>query len=280
MAIYYQNQFRNYYLGSTGSLGAMYYGNVEVNPGSTIAPALWTPADLSNLYVWWRADEGITTSGTNVTSWTSKAGVISRTLTQEGGTTNSVYNSSNSSFNNKATVLFPSNLNGVLGYYDTSSGLGGQTTTLSVCFIMSPLGLPAGGYRMLGGFASTGGSFMEFMPAVSVPSSADQYSGYFFTGGQQTSGVSATNGPPAQFMIADLSNQDLKIYPNSTTPVNIGFLSVAATGFTTCQWALGGYIGGGGLGFYGEIMEMIVTTGTRWTAQDVSDLSNYVNTYY
>jgi len=35
MAIYYNNQFRNYFLGSTGSLGAMYYGGVEVNPGQT-----------------------------------------------------------------------------------------------------------------------------------------------------------------------------------------------------------------------------------------------------
>jgi hypothetical protein len=39
MAIYYNNQFRNYYLGATGSLGKMYYGGVEVNPGSGTAPA-------------------------------------------------------------------------------------------------------------------------------------------------------------------------------------------------------------------------------------------------
>lgn len=36
MPIYYQNQVRNFYLGSTGSLGAMYYGNVEVNPGIVV----------------------------------------------------------------------------------------------------------------------------------------------------------------------------------------------------------------------------------------------------
>lgn len=33
MPVYYQNQVRNFYLGSTGSLGLMYYGNVEVNYG-------------------------------------------------------------------------------------------------------------------------------------------------------------------------------------------------------------------------------------------------------
>jgi hypothetical protein len=251
-----------------------------------IAPAAWSPADLSNLHCWWRADTGITTSGTNVTSWASKAGTVSRTLTQEVGTTNSVYNSSNSSFNNKATVLFPSNFNGGLGFYDTSSGLAGNANaTVAVCFIMSPLTATSGAsYKLMGGFTSTGGSSAELSPGVSFPSAANQYGAYVFTGGQQGSGVQTVNGPPAQFLIADLSNQTLKIYPNSTTAVDKGSVNVASTGFSTCQWSLGGYTQNGSIfsnaGFYGEIMEMIVTSGTRWTSQDLSDLSNYVSTYY
>jgi hypothetical protein len=249
-------------------------------------PITWTPADLSNLHVWWRADTGITTSGTNVTSWASKAGVISRTLTQEVGTSNTVYNSSNSSFNNKATVLFPSNFNGGLGFTDTNSGLNGTSNaTVAVCFIMSPLTATApAAYRLMGGFTSTGGAFAELSPGVSFPSAANQYGSYVFTGGQQGSGVQVVNGPPAQFLIADLSNTNLKIYPNSTTAVDKGSVGVAGTGFSTCQWSLGGYTQGGsifgGAGFYGEIMEMIVTSGTRWTAQDLSDLANYVSVYY
>ena len=39
MGIYYNNQFRNYYFGSTGSLGKMYYGGVEVNPGQAPPPS-------------------------------------------------------------------------------------------------------------------------------------------------------------------------------------------------------------------------------------------------
>jgi hypothetical protein len=250
-----------------------------------IAPAAWSPADLSNLHCWWRADTGITTSGTNVTSWASKAGTVSRTLTQEVGTTNSVYNSSNSSFNNKATVLFPSNFNGGLGFYDTSSGLNGTSNaTVAVCFIMSPLTATASGYKLMGGFTSTGGSFAELSPGVSFPTGANEYGAYVFNGGQRPSGVSVTNGPPAQFLIADLSNENLKIYPNSTTAVDEGTVSVNGNGFSTCQWSLGGYTQNGsffgGAGFYGEIMEMIVTSGSRWTAQDLSDLSNYVSTYY
>lgn len=38
MAIYYNNQFRNYFLGSTGSLGKMYYGSTEINPGQPLVP--------------------------------------------------------------------------------------------------------------------------------------------------------------------------------------------------------------------------------------------------
>jgi len=248
-------------------------------------PADWSPANLSNLYIWWRAEAGITTSGTNVTSWASKAGVISRTLTQEVGTSNTVYNASNSSFNNKATVLFPSNFNGGLGFTDVASGLNGTSNaTVGVCFIMSPLTATASGYKLMGGFTSTGGGFAELSPGVSFPSAANEYGAYVFTGGQQGSGVSVTNGPPAQFLIADLSNQNLKIYPNSTTAVDKGTVGVNGNGFSTCQWSLGGYTQGGsifgGAGFYGEIMEMIVTSGTRWTSQDLSDLSNYVSTYY
>ena len=285
MGIYYNNQFRNYYFGSTGSLGNMYYGGIEVNPGSGIAPALWTPEDLSNLYCWWRADTGITTSGTNVTSWASKAGVISRTLSQRAGTTATVYNSSNSSFNNKATVLFPSNTNGCLGFNDSNSGLpGNNTQTVSVCIIFSPQTSPATGYRLMGGFASTGGTFAELVPTVSVPSSANKYSTYVFTGGQKTTDITVTNGG-SQFIISDYSNTNLIIYPNSTTGVDVGSAALAAPGLSTCVWSLGGYAEGvnsffGGAGFYGEIMEMIITSGSRWTAQDVSDLSNYVSTYY
>ena len=249
------------------------------------AVASWTPEDLSNLYIWWRADTGITTSGTNVTSWASKAGVISRTVTQEVGTTNSVYNSSNSSFNNKATVLFPSDFTGGLGFNDTSSGLPADgNATISVCFIMSPLTATTSGYKLMGGFTSTGGGNAELSPGVSFPSAANEYGTYVFTGGQQGSGVQVTNGPPAQFLIADISNQNLKIYPNSITAVDKGAVSVKSNGFAACQWSIGGYTQGGsifgGAGFYGEIMEMIVTSGSRWTPQDLSDLSNYVSTYY
>jgi hypothetical protein len=284
MAIYYQNQFRNYYLGSTGSLGAMYYGNVEVNPGSTAAPSLWTPADLSNLYIWWSADTGITTSGTNVTSWVSKAGVISRTLTQVAGTTATVYNSSDSSFNNKPTVTFPSNKNGCLSFYDTNSGLANDASlTVSVCFIMSPEA-PTSGYALMGGFTSTGGAYGELVPATSVTGNPGYYSTYVFTGGQRATDTLMVNGG-AQFIISDYSNTDLKIYPNSTTAYEAGTTSLAAAGLSNCVWSLGGYgdSGGGffgGAGYSGKIMEMIITTGTRWTAQDLSDLSNYVNTYY
>jgi len=38
MSIYYNNQFRNYYLGATGSLGKMYYGGTEVNYGIPPGP--------------------------------------------------------------------------------------------------------------------------------------------------------------------------------------------------------------------------------------------------
>jgi hypothetical protein len=285
MAIYYNNQFKNYYFGSTGSLGKMYYGGVEVNPGTTqtAPPSVWTPEDLSNLYIWWRADTGITTSGTNVTSWASKAGVISRTLTQEVGTSNTVYNSSNSSFNNKATVLFPSDFNGGLGLTDSSSGLGANNSTIAICFIMSPQTSEASGYKLMGGLTSTGGTFAELVPGVSFPSAPNKYGAYVFTGGQFGTDTSVTNGG-AQFLIADISNRDLVVYPNSTTPNGFGDVGVAAAGFSTCQWSLGGYTQGGsifsGAGFYGEIMEMIVTSGSRWTAQDLSDLSNYVSTYY
>ena len=250
---------------------------------SPVAPApppiTWTPADLSNLHVWFRADTGITTSGTNVTSWASKAGV-SRTLSQAAGATNSVYNSADSSFNNRATVLFPSDLNGCLTLGTvTSSGL---TQTTAICFIFSPLGLPAGGYQLLGGLTSTGGAGGELVPGPSTNAFPNEYSAYSFPGGQKTSGVASTNGGK-QFMIIDFSSSDdiLIFYPNSTTGVTTS-TSISTLG--NARYSIGGYgqPGGfaGGIGFYGKIMEMIITTGTRWTAGDVSNLSSYVNAYY
>jgi hypothetical protein len=248
------------------------------------APPSWTPADLTNLYIWWSADTGITTSGTNVTSWASKAGVISRTLTQVAGASNTVYSASDSSFNNKPTVTFPSNKNGGLYFYDTSSGLPGNASLdLSVCFIMSPVA-PTSGYALMGGFTSTGGNYAELVPCTSVPSDPGNYAGYVFTGGQRSTGITVTNGG-AQFLIVDYSNSNLKIYPNSTTAYDAGSTAAASTGFSQCVWSLGGYAdNGGGLfgggSFPGKIMEMIVTSGSRWTSQELSDLSNYVNTYY
>jgi hypothetical protein len=281
MAIYYNNQFRNYYLGTTGSLGKMYYGGVEVNPGSGTAPALWTPEDLSNLYCWWRADTGITTSGTNVTSWASKAGAVSRTLVQAGGSTNSVYNSADSSFNNQATIEFPSNRNGCLTIGDVSSSL---SQISAVCFIFSPLGLPRAGYDLMGGFTSTGGASGEIAIGPSTNAFNNEYSAYTFTGGQKTSGVASTNGGK-QFMIGDFSGTagNIIFYPNSTTGVSTD--TTVSSLNPNVRYSAGGYgepgnTFAGTIGFYGKIMEMIITTGTRWTAQDVSDLSNYVSTYY
>jgi len=242
-------------------------------------PITWTPADLSNLHVWFRADTGITTSGTNVTSWASKAGA-SLTLSQAAGATDSVYNSADSSFNNEPTVTFPSNLNGCLTLGTvTSSGL---TQTTAVCFIFSPLGLPAGGYQLLGGLTSTGGSGGEIVPGPSTNAFPNEYSAYTFNGGQKTSGVASSNGGK-QFMIADFSNSDnnLIFYPNSTTGVTTG---TSVNTLENVRYSIGGYGQPGGfasgIGFNGKIMEMIITTGTRWTAQDVSDLASYVSAYY
>jgi len=60
MAIYYNNQFRNYYLGATGSLGKMYYGGVEVNPGQSASLGPVLPI-TSGLQLYW--DPG------NISSW-------------------------------------------------------------------------------------------------------------------------------------------------------------------------------------------------------------------
>ena len=253
-----------------------------VNQQITVAPApSWTPEDLSNLYCWWRADTGITTSGSNVTSWASKAGTVSRTLIQANFTTNTVYNSADSSFNNKATVEFPSDRNGCLTIGDTSSSLSQIT---AVCIIFSPLGLPRSGYDLAGGLTSTDGASGEIVIGPSTSAFNNEYSAYTYTGGQKTSGVASTNGGK-QFMIGDFSGTagDIIFYPNSTTGVSTN--TVVANLNPLARYSIGGYGAppnniAGGIGFHGKIMEMIITTGTRWTSQDVSDLSNYVSTYY
>jgi hypothetical protein len=111
MAIYYNNQLRNYYFGSTGSLGAMYYGNVEVNSGQTSTPTpSWSPADFTNLWDWWSSGTGVALSGTDVTSWTGYNGNI---LNPYQSSYYPLYNSSDSDFNNEPSITMNRNLDNV-----------------------------------------------------------------------------------------------------------------------------------------------------------------------
>jgi len=108
MAVYYNNiETGNMYLGST-ELAKKYLGNTEVAPGVTP----WSPALMSGLVAWYRADEGVTyDSNNNVTSWapitgSQVVGNAASTLTVKSGGTSPKYLSSVSGMNNKPGIEF------------------------------------------------------------------------------------------------------------------------------------------------------------------------------
>lgn len=82
----------------------MFTQNLYFNLASgTIGGGSWTPADLTGVYIWLDASEGITTSGGLVTSWVDQISSLNFTSNSPGQFT---YISSDAQFNNKPTLYW------------------------------------------------------------------------------------------------------------------------------------------------------------------------------
>jgi len=97
----------------------MIKGGIRIG-GLNIRTTAFSPANLSGLSLWLKADAGVTTSGSNVTAWADQSGnglnVVPDIVTADISLASSV-----GKFNNKPAILFGvQNNNGTVGLFNSN----------------------------------------------------------------------------------------------------------------------------------------------------------------
>jgi len=248
------------------------------------APA-WTPADFTGLKYWYRADSGLTLSGTDVQAWAVASG--SAYTLEDQTSTAPTYVSSYAGWNNREAIEFN---NGVTT--DALQSLTRYSVGTSdyhfVWWIAEAPSNASGGYQIIGGDFGPDGGSQEFVLESNNPSSNNAWTTYNLQ--IEVAGASedlAIGGAISSFkgwtgIAVDNSTKNGYVWVNGTeTSIWTGGLYGWADGTRGSGAGLivGNYGIGQSLGFKGHIFEVGVLT-SKPTATEITNMETYINTYY
>jgi hypothetical protein len=248
------------------------------------APFTWTPEDLTGLKYWFRADEGITLSGTDVISWTPKVG----SLTLEDQTSSApVFVSSYAGWNNRAAIKFNDGVNND-ALIATSRYTVSSTDYHFIWFIAEANSNANGGFQILGGDGGPDAANQEYVLMANTDTNNNAWSTYNFdielNGGSTDSNV---GGAISSFkgwagVAVNNSNKNAFMWRNGT---EISTWTSGLYGWADGTEGIGAGLTVGNyglaetLGFKGHVFEVGVMT-SKPTAQEIADMQTYINTYY
>jgi hypothetical protein len=239
----------------------------------------WTPAQATDSRYWWRADLGVTLSGSSVTSWSDQ--IVGHTLTPGSGTAPK-FLSADTTMNNKPAINF--------GTVNTSEILN-NTTEISAgsngtmfWFVISTNPNNNGGNQVIGGGKGLRGvDGREMVIQTNFPNIAavNTFSTYTFRVGPSGAREIATSTPvsnPEKSWVGISNTHVTKVsfYRNGNEEVvGIGGLGPDSFAFT-----VGNYIQGDNNPYYGRILECGWLTRAYWTPTDEALFTQYVNDRY
>lgn len=224
-----------------------------------MAQSSWTPRNVSNLAAWYRADLGITLSGSTVTAWADQSGNgdANRNLTSS---TAPNYVSSDSNFNNRPSIDFSV----ASSYLRSGVWSVARNQPVTVFIVGKSPGTGSNAY-WLDARVDTGSS----QQALIQTSGNDIRE---FAGGFLTSSTTVTS---PSVVAAVFHSTSSALYINNVTANVTG-----DAGTQNCDGiTVGNYAGGGGFNQDGNICEVIVYFGTL-SSTDFNNVMGYLGNRY
>ena len=258
---------------ATNDIGAT---NADSNTVTPTAPP-WYPSQLTNATLWFRADSGITLSGSDVTSWTDIiSGKVATPYSGSSGVF--TYNATDANFNGEPSLQFDKDFSNNISLITPSDIIlnNNQIFYWSVYYMNSPqeneqvytdLQNPQVNAIQFNGGSS--GSRNEFNPSgVNNGRMASPYT---------------TNLAVPQIFLGQIDSNALtyKIYDNRTTATTGGLLSTAINNASNFQLQIGNGFGNGPVQY--EMDGRIAEIGYAWcnpTGPELTELFNYLTTRY
>ena len=237
---------------------------------------VWTPADATGIKYWWRADSGVTLSGTDVTAWEDQ--IAGHTLTPSA--TSPKFVASDTSMNNQPAIEF--------GSVDTSEVLANTTEVAAggegfAWFVISTTTNADGGFQIIGGFKGLlGAAGHEMVIETNNPSYSNSFTTYTYevgpSGGDETNTGVSVSAPEKSWVGIGHDNATGQnyFYRNGTSYL----IGVGGDNPDTLAFCVGNYGTGGGLEYYGNVLECGWLSREYWTAPDAAQFSAYVSTRY
>jgi len=220
---------------------------------------LFTPAFISGLAGWWRADRGVTIA-TGVSQWNDQSGIgdTNRNLVQAVGAKQPTVNATDAAYNNQTTLSFASASSQQL------DSAGNWSAALSQPYSIFLVGQDGGaGFQ---GWASNTAS------SVSISYGNGSANMVMYAGSFLASNQGASSSPKMVGAIFDGATS--KIYENARTPRNTG-----AAGATALAQLTLGANPGGGIFLNGKIAEAVVYSKVL-SAAEIDQLCTYFTGRY
>jgi len=258
------------------------YGGGSVSP--TPPPFTWTPAQMTNLEDWWRADYGLTLTGNIVDSWEGHNGSVFLPISPTS-TYMAQYISSDANFNNQPSIKFNPNNIGESGYEAILSNSSNQRTAYYVCRI-NGASLSSTIFGLWNG-QFPGAKLLNLIEDGVLGPYLSIYQENLISPGDL--GVGTLNQPTYYFGILEYngnsSPKTAKAYESATSSMNLTpFYNSSgtepATDLTNVEiLSLAGGQYGAGSGVNTTFVEVIVVNGLL-DLTDLSNLETYLNLRY
>ena len=261
------------------------WGSVIMNVPKEEAPAppSWSPAEMNNLFDWWRADTGLTLTGSDVDSWEGYNGNI---LQPYNTARKAIYSGSSTVWNSQPSVIFnPNNNTDQVGYYmdrDIAS-----TITQTSIIVLNAEAVANDRFWMTlwdkdtsnasrAGLSPKTGEVWRYQEAIVTAGGLYASSGVPGAAGNYVFGVIEYN--------ASAATKSISFWISNTS--SLGAVNYTATGTRTPEimerLEIGAYlenvVGATGTRRF-SVVEIIQLSGT-FDAADKTNLETYINTRY
>jgi hypothetical protein len=237
----------------------------------------WTPADATDIRYWWRADLGVTLSGTSVTSWTDQ--IQGKVLTTGTGTAPQ-FLANDATMNNQPAINFntiATNEN-LSNYTEEPAGTNGTL----FWFVISTTTNGINVQQILGGGKGLLGAAGWEMTLIAKRTNISNWWTYTFRLPAGTQNFTNTGIPigvaeKSWVGISHTHSTKTSFYRN-TSPEQV--LTTGGTNASTFGFTAGNYTDTGNLPFYGKILECGWLTRPIWTPTDLVEFQSYVGSRY
>jgi len=251
--------------------------SVTATPTPTPSAVVFTPADLTGLYDWWRADTGVDTTGSLVNAWTGHSGNVFTAASSQ----KAVFSGSSSDWNGEPCIILNTGQSYFGHYTVTPSSENTDKTLILVSKIREVVTTSANNPVI--GIGTNSGLNPRWI--LFGRSSTGTYNGYANTIGENAFGSGFTNGNYQIVMMnynRTTGEYNYYVSQNSDVFDGVSYSETGTSGLnhTVDLLALAWYPISG----YNSMPEMsvveVIATDSILSAAETTDLQNYLANRY